>query len=97
MRIIVILLFAIVVGLIAAVFGGLNDQSVTVDLIFTVQTLNLAYLLLATFFVGLFLGLFAGLALYFPKYLANLSLNKTNTKLKQELTNLRSLPIRDDY
>lgn len=95
MRLVLTLIFALVVLLIAAVFGSVNDALVTVNYLLGIAELRLAYALLFAFGLGLlFGGLLASAALLRQR----VGLKRTHSELAaktRELNELRTLPVRD--
>lgn len=95
MRFVISLLLGLAVLVLAAVFGSLNDQPVTVNTLLASYEMRLAYVLLITFLAGCLGGvlLAAGALL---RMRLDLKRARGELALKdKELTGLRTLPVRD--
>ena len=92
-----ILFFALLflIGIIAASFAWMNVNEVKLTYYFGSVELPLAFLVVVTFALGALFGVVAVMGMVFKLKRENTKLKKSNRSSEQELSNLRSLPLKD--
>lgn len=95
MRIVLLLFFLIVIG-VGVIFSVLNAGPVDLKLYFvTLSQVPLSLILVVTLALGAVLGLLAGLSLVMRLKRENSRLRREIRMKEKEVTNLRSIPIKD--
>lgn len=90
----VILLIVLLLGL---SFAVLNSGSIVVNYYFGEQEIPLSVALVLALVMGSLLGVLASLSVIFRQRARISSLNRIVSMTEKEVTNLRSLPIKDDH
>jgi lipopolysaccharide assembly protein A len=88
----IIFLFFLIVG---AAFAILNSEMVKLDYYFSFIELPLSIVLIAFMSLGALLGIFACSSLMLRLKHENNGLKRQATMVKEEVKNLRTIPIRD--
>lgn len=91
----VFLVFWAIIIIAGITFATLNSHSVVIRYYFNQATLPLALLLAITVGVGFLLGAFAMLTLWWRAKQANRRMKQRIKAIEQELTNLRTIPIKE--
>lgn len=95
MRLAITILMGLAVLLLAAVFGSLNDQVITVNLLLASYPLRLAYVLMAAFVFGCLAGLLLASGSWLRMRIEVRRMRAELAVKDRELTELRTLPARD--
>jgi len=90
----IILLIILIFGI---SFACVNADPVTVHYYIGAHTLPLSMLLVLTFALGCILGLLAGATIYIKQKIRNRGLQQRIDIAEKELTNLRTMPIKDAH
>lgn len=94
MRILKILLTTII-ALFGITFACLNAQPILINYYVGVRTLPLSLLLIVTLILGCLLGVFAMFGRYFKQKTLTMRLQYRLKITEKELSNLRSLPLKE--
>jgi len=90
------LIFILLVLVFGLFFGLLNAEPVTVNYYFGTRSLPLSFVLVMMLVIGAVCGAVAGLGHTFRLRREISRLRRDNRVVEQELSNLRSLPIKDE-
>ena len=97
MRTILTLLIGLAFGFVAMVFGGSNDQPVTVNFLLFKHETNLSHLIALSFAIGLVVGLLlVSFKVIRQWVVARINQSKVD-KLQNQVSSLRAEPARDKY
>lgn len=96
MRIITTLLIILLV-LLGLTFAGLNAEPVSINYYIGTNKIPLSLLLILTLICGCLLGLLANLLLCIRLKSANVLLRHRLKLLEEEVTNLRTMPLKDAH
>ena len=95
MRLISYLLLAVIV-ILGITFAGLNAEQVTINYYIGKHDLPLSLLLVFTFVIGCLIGLIGGIMLYLKQKAKNYKLRHHIRVVEKELSNLRTIPVKDN-
>lgn len=90
------LIFILLIMMIGAAFAVMNAETVRIDYYFGVQELPLSVILVAAVGLGAILGVLATLSGSLRLRRENMSLRHKAKMARQEVNNLRALPIKDN-
>lgn len=90
------LIFILLIMMVGAAFAVLNAEPVMLNYYFGTQELPLSVILVATIALGALLGLLASLGSSLRLRKENMSLRHKARVARQEVNNLRSIPIKDN-
>lgn len=96
MRIITYIL-ALIILIFGITFACLNAESVSINFYVTTRSLPLSLLLAITFSFGCLLGLMATFVIYIKQKSQIYSLKQRIKTAETEITNLRTIPLRDTH
>lgn len=88
-------IFIAIIALFGISFACLNAQPVQINYFIGNVQIPLSLLLAITLIVGSFLGLLAMISLYFNQKTNNLRLDHRLKLAEKEITNLRTIPLKD--
>ncbi|MEJ1383911.1 MAG: LapA family protein [Candidatus Sedimenticola sp. (ex Thyasira tokunagai)] len=89
------LLFVLIIALVGAAFAVMNAEAVNLNYYFGTMELSLSIILVAAVIVGALLGAVAGLGGVISLRHENRRLRREAKLASQEITSLRTIPIRD--
>ena len=90
-------LFLLSLILLGVTFAGLNAEPVAVNYYIGTTKLPLSLLLVVTLVLGGLLGLIFNIISYVKLKSANLRLRQRLKLAEEEITNLRTMPLKDDH
>ena len=97
MRTILTILIGLAFGFVAMVFGGSNDQPVTVNFLLFKHETNLSHLIALSFALGLVIGLLlVSFKVIRQAVVARFNRSKVE-KLESQVSSLRAEPAREKY
>lgn len=97
MRTILTLLIALAFGFVAMIFGGSNDQPVTVNFLLFKHETNLSHLIALSFAIGLVVGLLLVSFKVIRQWItARINQSKVD-KLQNQVSSLRAEPSREKF
>ena len=90
-------IFAIIILLLGITFAGLNAEHVHLNYYFGSRQLPLSLLLALTLLCGAIIGMLGGLVVYVKQKRAVFRLRHRIKTIEKELSNLRTIPIKDNH
>ncbi len=89
------LLFVIIIVAIGLAFHINNDSPVTLDYYLGTVEISLSVVVITSVLIGAILGLVASLSIIIPLLREKAKLNKAVKTAEKEVSNLRSIPLKD--
>lgn len=88
-------LFVVIIVAIGLAFHVRNDTVVTIDYYLGTIDVSLSVVVIASLLIGAFLGMITSLGIIMPLRRERSKLRKTVKTVEQEVSNLRSIPLKD--
>lgn len=91
------IIFSLVLLIIGILFAVLNAEPVTLHYYFGDKNLPLSLIIISAIIIGALLGIVASAGIIIKLKRANSRLRKVSELSEKELTNLRTMPIKDEH
>ena len=97
MRLVIYFLLFLLFLVISVLFFAQNSQAVTISFFVGQHAIPLAYIIVASIVIGFLLGIFSLTLPLLKRKVQLKSIERQLQQRKQEIENLRTMPVRDDY
>ncbi len=97
MKNILLIILFVAIAVISALFFAKNDDLVSINYFVASIHWPMNWVLITAILLGFFLGIASMLGSFLSNKIKLANANRRLTELKKEISNLRSLPLKDDY